>query len=208
MNTEAIHGLQLPSSTGTIESDVAPCNVNRRLLAFALDSVGLSACIFVAATISWMIAGAAISFDFTQPGPDNGLLADPSLVRLTTYVSTLVSLCYFVGSWMLMGATPGQKLLGVRVQGAGTKTRLTISQALTRWVLLGAPLWILSTAMPDEIGALLTVASVAWSAFLLISTIRSARGQGPHDRWAGSMVTDMSYAMKRPALQLVKTDVR
>lgn len=208
MNTEAIDRVQLTSSAEAVESEMTPCNVSRRLIAFALDTVGLSVCIFSAATISWIVVGAAISFDFTQPGPDNGLLADPSLVRLTTYVSTIVSLCYFVGSWMLLGASPGQRLVGIRVQSAETEARMTISQALGRWVLLGAPLWILSTAMPDEIGAILTIVSVAWSAFLLMSTMRSPRGQGAHDRWAGSMVTDVSRGAKSPTLRLVKTNVR
>lgn len=209
VNSEAIDRLQPTRSGGAVQSEPVPCSVNRRLLAFAIDSVALSVCIFTAAMLSWMTVGAAISFDLTQPGPDNGLLADPSHVRITTYVSTIVSLCYFVGSWMLLSASPGQRLMGIRVLGAATNAPLTLSQALGRWVLLGAPLWILSTAMPNEIGAVLTAATLAWSIFLLATTARSPGGQGAHDRWTESMVADVSHvALGQSALRLVKPDVR
>lgn len=209
VNSEAADHLRRSETAGAVQGKSVPAGLDRRLLAFVIDSVALSVCIFSAATLSWITVGAAISFDLTQPGPDNGLLTDLAHVRITAYVSTVVSLCYFVASWMLLGGSPGQRLMGIGVSSAATSAHLTVTQAFGRWVLLGAPLWILSTAMADEIGVLVSVASVAWVVFLLTTTVRSPMGQGVHDRWTGSIVTDVSRAAdSRVALHLVKGDVR
>lgn len=209
MKGQTLAALELSYPAGFAQSDHVPCKVSKRLLAFALDTVALSICIFAGAILCWRLVGAAISFDLLQPGPDNGLLADGSHIRLTTYVSAVISLCYFIGSWLTLSASPGQRLVGIRLYSARTGKPLKVSQALGRWVLLGGPLWIVATATPDELGVLLTLATLVWSGFLLVSTVRSHTGQAAHDRWTGSVLTLAPQAANStPQLRLVNPDVR
>ena len=210
MKAQTLAALELSYAAEPVASIHVPCKPSKRLLAFAFDTAALGMCIFAGAMLSWLMVGAAISFDLLQPGPDNGLVVDAAHIRLTTYMSAVISLCYFTGSWLMVGASPGQRLFGIRLSSARTGEPVTLVQAFSRWVLLGAPLWIVATATPNELGAALTLATLVWSVFLLISTLRSATGQGAHDRWTGSMVTSVprpSAAIDRP-LHLVKPDVR
>jgi RDD family len=195
-------------SAVSIAREYVPCKMSKRLMAFAFDAAALGVCIFAGATLSWLVAGAAISFDLTQPGPDNGLLADTRNVRLTTYVSVVISLCYFIGSWLMLSASPGQRVFGIRLRSVGTGKAVGVGQAFGRWILLGAPLWIVSTAMSNELGAALTIATMAWSAFLLVSTLRSDTGRGAHDRWTGSTVTSVARASDKSRVRPIKPDVR
>lgn len=189
MNAETLIQPESSYAMASVASDRVPCKMSKRLLAFAFDTAALGVCIFAGAMLCWLMIGAAISFDLMQPRPENGLLADASRIRVTTYVSTVISLCYFPGSWLTLSASLGQRLVGIRLYSARTGKPLNVSQALARWVLLGAPLWVVATVRPDELGALLSLATVVWSVFLLVSTLRSDTGQGAHDRWTGSMVT-------------------
>jgi uncharacterized RDD family membrane protein YckC len=43
---------------------------------------------------------------------------------------------YFAGAWVAWGASPGQKVLGLRVLDASSGQRLSTDQALLRWVVL------------------------------------------------------------------------
>jgi hypothetical protein len=184
-------------------------HVRKRLAAFAIDTVVLSLCIWVGAVICWRVMGAAITFDFLDLSAENGLVTDDTLVRVTTYVSTLISFGYFVGSWLLLSASPGQRLLGLRTWRAGTNAPLTLAQASARWVFLGAPIWVLDTTVPDELGAVFSLASVLWGVFLLTTALRSKTGQAAHDRWSGSLVVAVEPAEDRATskLPLVKPNV-
>jgi RDD family protein len=195
--------------TASIAHDYVPCKTSTRLLAFAFDSAALGLCIFAGAILCWLVIGASISFNPLQPRPENGLLADASHVRVTTYLSTIISLCYFPGSWLTLSASLGQRLVGIRLHSARTGKPLKVSQALARWVLLGGPLWVIAAVRTDELGALLSLATLVWSGFLLVSTLRGETGRGAHDRWTGSVVTSVSRASQETRqLQTVKPNVR
>lgn len=199
MNAHTPIGTGSHSATASTPSDYVPCRVSKRLLAFTIDTAALGVCIFAGAMLCWLVIGAAISFDVMQPAAENGLLADAWRMRVTTYVSTVISLFYFPGMWLTLNASPGQRLVGIRLYSERTRKPLNVSQAVARWVLLGAPLWVVATVRPDEMGALLSLATLTWSAFLLVSTLRSATRQGVHDRWTGSMVTSVSPASQDSA---------
>jgi uncharacterized RDD family membrane protein YckC len=47
-----------------------------------------------------------------------------------------VSACYYVGSWLAWGATPAQRLFGLRVLDVEHGRRLSIDAAVLRWALL------------------------------------------------------------------------
>ena len=66
-----------------------------------------------------------------------------------------------------------------------------------RWAALGAPLWILSSLIAGLGGFVAMLASVAWMTALLVATTRDESGQGPHDRWSGSVVTRNQRASLR-----------
>lgn len=88
------------------------------------------------------------------------------------------SMCWFIGG-DVTGATPGKRLLGVRVVDARTGARPSIRQSARREVLVAAG------AIPF-IGPL--VAAVGWVT-VAATAHRHGHGRGWHDRFAGTAVT-------------------
>ena len=109
---------------------------------------------------------------------------------VNSVAATLVAGAYFVGSWLRSGATPGQRLLGMRVVRIEREARLRPGQAVGRWLLLGTPLGLISTLLgpPSVVGGVLVVAIAFWFAVLIVSTARDKRKRGLHDRITGTIV--------------------
>lgn len=116
----------------------------------------------------------------------------------------LVTGAYFVWFWTSRGATPGMRLMGIRLVGEDGAP-LASSRAVTRYLYVGLPI-ALATAFAGLIplgvdfgpsvtlgmlgftAALLVVASVAWLLVLGFTVARDVRAQGVHDRAARSIV--------------------
>jgi uncharacterized RDD family membrane protein YckC len=118
---------------------------------------------------------------------------DRDIAVVDALLSTLLGALYFAGSWARFGATPGQRVLAIRVVGANDGGRVPLARSLVRWLLLAAPLGIasvLTTAVVTGAAeALVDLAVVAWYVALLVTTARSPVARGLHDRWAGTAVT-------------------
>jgi uncharacterized RDD family membrane protein YckC len=172
-------------------SHVAPARLLRRLLAFGLDAIVVSVAILLAAAAMSAILGPALRLDLAHPEPPLRVIATYGRPELNALVAMALSATYFAGSWWTMAATPGQRLLGIRVPEATTAAlRLTAGAALLRWIVLFPPFGLAAALAADLRGlsASLTAAGVLWGLVLLISTVRRADRRGLHDRAAGSIV--------------------
>jgi uncharacterized RDD family membrane protein YckC len=165
-------------------------DVPGRLVAYAVDAVVLSILMFVGLALVGLILGPTVRFS----QPTDVLLLRLTVVRERAVVDALVaaaiSLVYFVGTWLVIGGSPGQRLLGMRVADAGGR-RLAVGRAIARWIALAAPpalaaiLAILVPGLRASFGLVVLV----WEFILLLTTISSSTKQGVHDRLANSIVT-------------------
>lgn len=90
-------------------------SVVRRLAAFGVDAGLSSLVVLVAATVSLLVLGPALRFGTPRPEPESAVLLDPLLAPLTAVIGVVAAGAYFCLAWWRVGATPGQRLLGLRV---------------------------------------------------------------------------------------------
>jgi len=112
-----------------------------------------------------------VQYGVLGDGPDNGAHDLVSAIGLIGTALTLVGASlYQILLWTEMGATVGQRVLGLQVVDASTGGPITLSTATARWIgeLLDSILWGL------PIGYL-------WAAF-------DRRKQAWHDKFAGTVV--------------------
>ena len=102
-------------------------------------------------------------------------------------LTTVIDLGYFVLLWTSGGrATVGMRLLKLQVGNAVDGRTLTGALAFRRWLAMGS--WVGMFAVLPLVGALASLALLAWQLVLLISTASSPTRQGLHDRAAGSAI--------------------
>lgn len=161
----------LPVATGNPGWVIASTGV--RLVAYIIDGI-------ICGLIIGLGAGVALAI---SPG-----LADSGMTSAIAYgvASAGLYYLYFVGFWTSGAqATPGMRVLKLRVANASDGKRLAIGPASIRWLALGYFFTIVSV-----IPALASVGFVAliWSIVLLVTTASDKMHQGLHDRWAKSVI--------------------
>ncbi len=163
-------------------------SASRRILAYVIDAVLLTAILYVAFIAFGMAVGPPV--EITTSGGRFDLELDVGRAELAALVSAAISMAYFAGSWVLLPATPGQRLLGLYVSRARDARPLSTGQAVLRWALLIGPLYLSELAGPlaPELRAPLFLLAILWYAILLATTVLSPSRQGLHDRWSGSAV--------------------
>jgi hypothetical protein len=162
----------------------------RRALAWILDVVAVSLLVFIA---FWVLDEA---FEPTvRVHPEAATLQDVlsaggARVAVNSALGTALSAGYFVASWVLLGATPAQLLFRMRVRREGQGVSIPTGRALLRWILLFPPFSTVFalTAGTPLVGVLVWPIAAAWYLVLLLTTVRSERRQGLHDRIADSVV--------------------
>jgi len=163
-------------------------SASRRVAAYVIDAVLLTAILYGAFIVFGAVVGPPIEFhaDIT----DFKVVLDVGRAQLAALMSAVISLAYFAGSWVLLPATPGQRLLGLRTSRAADARPLSAGQATLRWVLLLGPLYLSEVfGYPyPEMRAPLFLLVVLWYVVLFASTLLSPTRQGLHDRWSGSAV--------------------
>ena len=146
---------------------------------------------------------------------------NPLRVALELTATLVVDALYFAGCWSRWGATPGQRVLRIRVlleratgsagagpAGAGpaaadsahdTPVALPLEAAGRRWAVLAVlPIATGSLAGSGAIDvSVLTVVNGAWFLLLLVSTAADPLRRGLHDRVAGTIVVPV----QRPSLR-------
>jgi RDD family len=165
-------------------------SVTRRSLAWLVDVVVVTVLIFVAVSILSAIFGPAVRIHPEAAALEDVVAADPGRVVLDALVATGLSAAYFVIPWALLGGSPGQLALRMRVRGREGAGTLSAGRALARWALLFPPFATVSalTAGVPRLGAVIWAGAVVWYVVLLLTTVRSDTNQGLHDRIAASVV--------------------
>jgi len=121
--------------------------MGRRIGAWILDAIFSGLLSVIPMILAFAVGAVAINEQFLDQYNPNAF--DP-LARVTApvidvNVGLLVVVCalymvmmalYFAGAWVAWGASPGQKVLGLRVLDASSGQRLSTDQALLRWVVL------------------------------------------------------------------------
>lgn len=97
--------------------------------------------------------------------------------------------------WKMRGATPAQRLLGLRVLDETEPRLLSWPRAATRWFLLYG--WMLVGAASD-LTQIFSLVILLWVVGLLVSEMNGYRNQGLHDRRSGSLVVSPRKTL-RPA---------
>ena len=126
-----------------------------RVVAYVIDAILLA----IIGAIILAVMGANIS--------------DPNAVQSSGYqgaqlLNVIISFAYFAGLWTIMGASLGQRLLGMRIVDANTGMPVGFGKAALRWLGL-------------VISFLVCFIGVIWVAF-------DARKQGWMDKIAGTVV--------------------
>ena len=166
-------------------------DVPNRAVALLIDLILLTVAAFVTATVVSVLVGPAVEFNTSAGTVGDAVTLDRGIATVDAVLSLLISAVYFAGTWVVVGASPGQRLLGMRVGAQTDGAALTARQALARWALLGAPFGVsavLTTAFSGLGHTIFDLAVAAWYAVLLVTTSRSPTKQGLHDRVAGSVV--------------------
>lgn len=166
-------------------------DVPSRAFALLADMFLLSIAIFIAAIVVSVLIGPAVEFNSTADSAGEAVTLDRGVAIVDAVISLVISAAYFAGSWVVLAASPGQRLMGMRLGAEADGRALTRGQALLRWALLGAPFGVaavLATALSGPADAIVKVATLAWYALLLITTARSPTKQGLHDRVPGTVV--------------------
>jgi len=159
--------------------------VPNRLVAYVLDALILTIAIFLVAAVVGAIAGPTIRIDAAEE-----IDVDDRMVVVNAVIGCALNAGYFIVSWTRLQASPGQRLLAIGLVSAADEASISIAQALVRWLLLGAPFataTVLGLAVPAA-ALVLMLAALAWYVCLLVTTARSPRKQGLHDRGAGTVV--------------------
>lgn len=158
-----------------------------RIVAYLLDSFIVS---IVPIFLSLFVIDWSQIFDqaSTSTGRAAALTMEvtPQLI-LVTLIGFAIEFIYFVGFWTSGGqATPGMRLLKMKVADFATGGILSLTDATKRFVALGAPLSLL--ALIPALQSVAGVAEFALLLFLFFTAITNDRRQGLHDKWANSLV--------------------
>lgn len=161
--------------------------IGARIVAYLLDSIIVSIVpIFLSLfVIDW-------SGFFEQAAATTGTTTSftmevtPQLI-LVTLIGFAIEFIYFVGFWTSGGqATPGMRLLKMKVVDVATGGVLSLTAATKRFIALGAPLSLL--ALIPALQSVAGLAEFALLLFLFFTAITNDRRQGLHDKWANSLV--------------------
>ena len=176
-------------------------SVPDRVAALLADLVVLSVLAFFVAVAVSIVVGPAVDFDGGAESIGDAVGLQRDVVVIDALLVAAMGAVYFTGSWVLMGQTPGQRLLGLDVVGASDGARPSVAQATWRWVALAGPFSataVLGAAWPalDNVGYYTFVA--LWYAALLVTTALSSSRRGLHDLAAGTAVAKSALVWQGP----------
>jgi uncharacterized RDD family membrane protein YckC len=174
------------TARGTVvgPAGVALADLPDRIIAWVIDAIIIAVIGAVLSTITTAILGdnyGGVFFNARFPSLVSSLVAVVLLLA--------ISGVYFIGMWSRMGgATVGQKVMKLSVRDASSGQTIGQSQAITRWLVLGAPLAIWPLYAWSILGWILWLAVIAYQIYLLVTTAQSSTRQGFHDKYAKTVV--------------------
>ena len=164
-------------------------DVPNRIIAYIIDAILLAIIGFIVNLILGGIIGPSVCFNPAATNPNDVFAVNYGATLIYSLVNLVISGAYFVYTWTRMRASPGQRVLGMQVGNERDGATLTLNQALTRWVLLGAPLGLISAlAGISGLGVLIALLGLIWFIVLIVTTAQSPTKQGLHDRYAHTVV--------------------
>jgi uncharacterized RDD family membrane protein YckC len=163
-----------------------------RIIAFVLDVIALAIVGMFLAIVVGGVFGGLVSGGTTVGGSLDaaGGVLNVGAFLVVAIAATAISFAYFAYSWVMLRATPGMRLLGLRIGDQQDGHPISWDQALVRWLLLGiaATLVTFVVYVPDLVGLLLALLGLAWLGLVLASVSRSPTKQGFHDRRARTIL--------------------
>jgi hypothetical protein len=165
-------------------------SIPRRLLAWIVDVLVVTVLIFVGVSAVDEVVGPAVRFRLEAAELADVVTASKGVVVVEGLFAAALSASYFAIPWTLLGGSPGQLALRMRVRTERSGQTLTVGRALARWILLFPPFATasaLTTGVP-RVGWFVWGSAVAWYLVLLVTAARSETNQGLHDRIARSVV--------------------
>jgi len=163
---------------------VALADAPSRFFALVIDFIILGIIGFIVNSIMTGILGdnylGFLGLSYRQPS----LLS--SLV--TVVIMLAVTGAYFVLTWTRMqGATVGMRVLKLSVRDQATGAPITQSQAITRWVFLGAP-WAINFLYGWSLGLIISILVLVYYIYMAYSIANDPMRQGIHDKQAKTVV--------------------
>jgi hypothetical protein len=171
-------------------ADEPLATISRRLLAWTVDVVLVTALVFVGVTVVDAVFGPAVSFHPEAATLRDTVAVDKGTVAVNALIATGLSAAYFVVPWALWSGSPAQLALRLRVRGGAGGEPLPVGRAITRWVLLFPPFATVSAlaAGVPLLGWFVWGGALVWYVVLLLTAARSETNRGLHDRLSGSLV--------------------
>jgi RDD family len=165
-------------------------SISRRSLAWIIDVVLVTVLIFIGVSLLDAAFGPAVRFEPDAATLSDTVAADMGMVVLNALLGTGLSAAYFVVPWALMGGSPAQLALRMRVRSDTDCEALPVWRAIARWILLFPPFATVSalTAGVPLLGWVVWGSALLWYLLLLVTIAQSETNQGLHDRIAHSVV--------------------
>jgi uncharacterized RDD family membrane protein YckC len=152
-------------------SALAPAAISARVIASLIDFV-----------ILWIIVSIV-----------GGILSDVTIVGgfIRTIIGALVAFGYFVYSWTVWLASPGQRVLGLMTVNQADGGALTRNEAIVRFAYLFGPIVAYSLISASQLGILsflVALVLIGYYVYLIYSAATDPRKQGFHDTQSGTLV--------------------
>jgi len=161
-----------------------------RLVAWLIDSllVTLFPTLLSLVIVDWgPIVDAMVEQAQDPTAPVTTFLPVTVEALIVTLIGVGLSYLYFVGFWTgPWMATPGMRLLRMRVGDQQRGAELSLVAATKRWFAMGA--WLALLAYIGPFAAVAGFGGQLLQIVLFISVVVNARRQGLHDRFAASIV--------------------
>ncbi len=157
-----------------------------RLIALFIDFIILGIIGFVINIITTSIFGEAAFGFFTT-------IKVQSLIGAIVTVAAMLAVtgAYFVLLWTRMdGATLGMRVLKLSVRDEKTGAAITMNQAITRWLFLGAP-WAINYLYGWSLGIIVSLLVLIYYIYLTVSIAQDPLRQGLHDKQAKTVVVKL-----------------
>ena len=164
----------------------------RRAGAWILDMTLLLFVVLVVAAMFGLTASRQIIL-VAQDGSTSTTTVDYVPAQWYGALLALGSAIYSIPFWQLKRATLGQRVLNLLVVDLEIPNPISWRQAAIRWlVLFGWTFASIGSSIP-LLAWVFGAVFVAWFAVLIATTWRDARGQGIHDRFAGTLVVKRNW---------------
>lgn len=174
------------TARGTIAGPggVALADATQRVIAIVIDFFILGIAGVILNTVTTSIFGDNLLGIFGGTFKTQSLLG----AIITVVLLLAISGAYFILLWTRpAGATVGMMVLKLSVRDQATGGSITMNQAITRWLFLGAP-WAVNFLYGWGIGFFISILILVYYLYLIYSVAQTPMRQGLHDTQAKTVV--------------------